>query len=146
MNNLTFMGKTADFEIKISIMELVLFADTLRPNSVTIDQNGSSTGSSTSSMTVTPTRSTTDLPNRVGNTARREDGEILFNEVVEENGCSRRPSVSGFRQNNSQQRKQWWESNYKEAAIFLEVRIRNSKEVHFAFQSLSFFASVGRRE
>ena len=26
-----------------------------------------------------------------------------------------------------------------EAAIFLEVRIRNSKEVHFAFQSLSFF-------
>ena len=114
-------------------MELALFSDTLRPNSVTIDQNGSSTGSS--SMTVTPTRSTTDLPNRVGNTARREDGELLYNEIVEENGCPRR-RPSEFQQQHSQQRKQWWESNYKEAAIFLEVV--KSEETKFDFSKHLF--------
>lgn len=120
-------------------MELVLFADTLRPNSVTIDQNGSSSGSSTSSMSVTPTRSTTDLPNRVGNTARREDGELLYNGVVEENASSPRPPSSICQQNHVQQRKQWWESNYKEAAIFLEVRIaRIAKKSTLPLKSLSF--------
>lgn len=63
---------------------------------------------------ITPTRSNTDLPNTVGNTARRDNGTLMYSEVQHD-----RPVE--FEQHHTQQRKQWWESNYKEAAIFLEV-------------------------
>ena len=126
--NLTFHEKNHnndnESDIIYSVMELALFkifSDPVRPNTVSLDHNGSSEGSSSSSMT-TPTRSTTDLPNRVGNTARREDGELMYNEIVESQQQHRRPSE--FQQHQSQQRKQWWESNYKEAAIFLEVKLK----------------------
>ena len=66
-------------------------------------------------LAITPTRSSTDLPNTVGNTARRDNGSLLYSEEhpVESQAYQQNPY--------SQQRLCWWESNYKEAAIFLEV-------------------------
>ena len=61
-------------------MELVLFADPSRPSSLDDSQNGSSDASNGSRI-ITPTRSTTDLPNTVGNTARRDNGALLYEEV-----------------------------------------------------------------
>ena len=68
-------------------------------------------------LVITPTRSTTDMPNTVGNTARRDNGSLLYPEPEEH------PVESQAYQQHpySQQRLCWWESNYKEASIFLEV-------------------------
>ena len=66
-------------------------------------------------LAITPARSSTDLPNTVGNTARRDNGSLLYSEEhpVESQAYQQNPY--------SQQRLCWWESNYKEASIFLEV-------------------------
>lgn len=63
----------------------------------------------------TPTRSTTDLPNMVGNTARRNDGALLLLDNAT-------PTFVG---RNAQ-----WSSNYKEASIFLEEGQNNDKFSH----------------
>ena len=70
-------------------------------------------------LVITPTRSTTDMPNTVGNTARRDNGSLLYPEPEEH------PVESQAYQQHpySQQRLCWWESNYKEASIFLEVMV-----------------------
>ena len=107
-------------------MELILFKDSSRPSSLSLAQNGTSTTSAQNgeinSNTITPTRSTTDLPNTVGNTARRDNGALLYEEIRH-----RRPSSEC---QYSQQRRQQWESNYKEAAIFLEEGENNDKFSH----------------
>ena len=107
-------------------MELILFKDSSRPSSLSLAQNGTSTSSAQNgglnSNTITPTRSTTDLPNTVGNTARRDNGALLYEEIRH-----RRPSSEC---QYSQQRRQQWESNYKEAAIFLEEGENNDKFSH----------------
>jgi len=97
-----------------------------RPSSLSLAQNETSTTSAQNgginSNTITPTRSTTDLPNTVGNTARRDNGALLYEEIRH-----RRPSSEC---QYSQQRRQQWESNYKEAAIFLEEGENNDKFSH----------------
>ena len=112
--------------VTFRFMELILFKDSSRPSSLSLDQNGTSNFSSQNgginSNTITPTRSTTDLPNTVGNTARRDNGALLYEEIRH-----RRPSSEC---QYSQQRRQQWESNYKEAAIFLEEGENNDKFSH----------------
>ena len=67
---------------------------------------------------VTPTRSTTDLPNQVGNIMRPENEAGIERELTE-NG-----------QTPIYLRQQQWENNYKEAAIFLEEGENNDKFSH----------------
>jgi hypothetical protein len=95
-------------------MELSIL-DPIRPPSLSINSSNSNGGGSNSSLVVTPTISHTDLPYTVGNTARRDDGALLYREILE------RRDTSEFLTQHTQQRRQQWESNYKEAAIFLEV-------------------------
>ena len=67
---------------------------------------------------MTPTRSTTDLPSQVGNIMRPEN-EAGTERELHENG-----------QTPIYLRQQQWESNYKEAAIFLEEGENNDKFSH----------------
>merc|ERR1712223_143905 len=101
----------------------------VRPSN--FESNGASTSAvdvttsgSGSSPAITPTRSSTDLPNTVGNTARRDNRSLLYSEEhpVESQAYQQNPY--------SQQRVCWWESNYKEAAIFLEEGENNDKFSH----------------
>jgi len=104
----------------------------VRPSTVNFESNGATSGlevgtsGSGSSPVITPTRSTTDMPNTVGNTARRDNGSLLYPEPEEH------PVESQAYQQNpySQQRLCWWESNYKEASIFLEEGENNDKFSH----------------
>lgn len=90
-------------------MNLITFSDPVRPPT----ENASSTNSS---PMITPTRSNTDLPNTVGNTARRDDGNLVYIQAEEHQP--------------QHQRSQWWESNYKEASIFLDEGANNDKFSH----------------
>lgn len=104
----------------------------VRPSTVNFESNGATsvlevgTSGSGSSPVITPTRSTTDMPNTVGNTARRDNGSLLYPEPEEH------PVESQAYQQHpySQQRLCWWESNYKEASIFLEEGENNDKFSH----------------
>ena len=73
------------------------FADSSRPSSLEIPNHTRVTNG------LTPTQSSTDLPNTVGNTARRDNGELLYEEIHQ-----RRFSEEV---QYSQQRIQQWDSN-----------------------------------
>merc|ERR1711988_1654828 len=72
---------------------------------------------------LTPTQSSTDLPNTVGNTARRDNGELLYEEIHYQRRFSEEVQ-------NRHQRIQQWDSNYKEAAIFLDGGQNNDNFTH----------------
>ena len=93
------------------------FTDSSRPSSLEIRNHTRVTNNG-----LTPTQSSTDLPNTVGNTARRDNGELLYEEIHQ-----RRFSEEV---QYSQQRIQQWDSNYKEAAIFLDEGQNNDKFTH----------------
>ena len=61
-----------------------MFIDPSRPSSLEITENCQNDSTNTTpngSAIITPTRSTTDLPNTVGNTARRDNGVLLYEEI-----------------------------------------------------------------
>ena len=110
--------------------------DPVRPSALRLDGNAPAASNSSastaaaseagSSPMITPTRSSgTDLPNTVGNTSRRDNGALMYREVQE----NQEQSPEDFQQHHLQQRRQWWDSNYKEAAIFLEVRLFLSDKI-----------------
>ena len=89
-----------------------------RPNSFPSNLLTSPSTSLVVGGTMTPTRSTTDLPYQVGNIMRPEN----------ERGVERELTENG--QTPIYLRQQQWENNYKEAAIFLEEGENNDKFSH----------------